>query len=92
MGGSVERSGRMCICDGRRTLSVRETGGGLSAHVLEDIPDPRNDLAPLSLPDVHCLEKVSIAFPQVKDIAKYPFDDSCGSPTPHAQPSILWWR
>ena len=91
MGGSVERSGWMCICDGRRTLSVQETGGGLSTHVLEDIPDPRNDLAPLLLLDVHYLKKVSIAFLQVKDIAKYPFDDLCESPTPHTQPSILWW-
>lgn len=45
-----------------------------SRRVKEDVPYPRNDLALLSLSNVHHLEQIAVAFTQVKDIAKNFFD------------------
>ena len=60
----------------RQLPHVRGIGQSeLDRRIKEDIPDLRNDLTLFSLSNIHRLEQVSIAFTQVKDIAKNLFDE-----------------
>ena len=51
----------------------------LGRRIKEDIPDPGNNLALLSLSNIHRLEQVSVTFTQVKDITKHFFDEFVGA-------------